>query len=70
MLNRRGHRVITLWPIARYRSARGYGPWENEFIAELQFHRGGTGAITHFTVSTPAGEESARGLRFVKIAAR
>ncbi len=46
---------------------RGFGAWVNTLNARLEFHRNRGGELTHFTVSTPPGEDSVRGLRFVRV---
>ncbi|MDP9178501.1 MAG: hypothetical protein M3O61_12545 [Gemmatimonadota bacterium] len=67
VLSRSGQRDLTLRPVERDQFVRGFGPWLNEFIAQLRFHRDGAGKLTHLTVSTPPGEDSVRDLRFVRI---
>jgi len=41
-----------------------------ETMAQLHFHRDAAGSLTQFTVSTPPGEDSVRGLRFIRVAFR
>jgi hypothetical protein len=58
---------LTLRPIARDQFLRGFGSWVNSLPALLQFERDAGGVLTGFTVSTPPGDDSVRGLRFVRI---
>ena len=67
VLSRTGQRDLSLRPIERDKFIRGFGPWVNEFTAQIHFHRDGAGNITHLTVSTPPGEDSVRDLRFVRV---
>jgi hypothetical protein len=67
-LRRGGGAALTLVPVARDEFARGFGWWAEPLVARLRFHRSAGGAITHFTVSTPPGEDSVRELRFDRIA--
>lgn len=65
LLRRRGQLDLTLWPVERDYFVRGFGA---ELVGELRFQRDGAGRLTHFTVSTPPGEESAREVRFIRVA--
>ena len=65
-LRRRGQADLTLRPVERDLFVRGFGAF-GETMAQLQFHRDAAGSLTHFTVSTPPGEDSVRGLRFVRV---
>jgi len=67
LLRRRGQLDLTLWPVERDYFVRGFGA---ELIGELRFQRDGAGTLTHFTVSTPPGEESARDVRFIRVPPR
>jgi len=69
VMRRRGQNDLTLRPVERDLFVRGFGPF-GEHAAQLQFHRDGAGKLTHFTVSTPPGEDSVRGLRFIRVAVR
>ncbi len=69
VMRRRGQTDLTLRPVERDLFVRGFGPF-GESMAQLQFHRDKAGRLTHFTVSTPPGEDSVRGLRFVRVAVR
>src|SRR5688500_12577704 len=67
VLSRSGQRDVSLRPVERDQFVRGFGSFLNQFIAQLRFHRDGAGNLTHLTVSTPAGEDSVRDLRFVRL---
>jgi len=67
VLGRLGRRDLTLRPVTRDEFVRGFGPWESATSARLQFHRDTAGRLTHLTVSTHPGEESARDVRFVRV---
>jgi len=69
VLRRRGQNDLSLRPVARDLFVRGFGRL-GETPAQLQFHRDGTGKLTHLTVSTPPGEDSVRRLRFVRVDGR
>lgn len=68
VLRRQGQPDLTLRPISRDRFIRGFGSWVEPLVAEIRFHRNGAGRLTHFTVSTPPGQDSVRGLRFARVA--
>lgn len=68
VLRRSGQRDLTLWPVARDRFLRAFGP-EGELSVRLQFHRDGAGRVSELIVSTPPGEASARNLRITRLAA-
>lgn len=67
VLNRSGQHEISLRPVVLDQFVRGFGPWQNEFTAQLRFHRDEAGKLTHLTVSTPPGEDSARDVRFIPV---
>jgi hypothetical protein len=67
VLRRRDGRALTLRPAAPDEFVRGFGWWAEPLIARLRFHRDASGAVTHFTVSTPPGEDSVRDLRFDRL---
>ena len=67
VLRRQGQPDLTLRPIARDQFLRGFGSWVSSLPALLQFERDGSGALTGFTVTTPPGEDSVRGLRFARV---
>ena len=67
VLRRPGHRGLALLPVKRDQFVRGFGSWMSLLHARLDFQRDKTGRLTHFTVSTAPGEDSARGVRFVRI---
>jgi CubicO group peptidase (beta-lactamase class C family) len=68
MLHRYGRPPLTLRPLERDRFVRGFGSTMGTvFEALLEFHRSGSGSITHLTLTTPPGEESARNIRFVRV---
>jgi len=69
VLHRQGQPDLTLRPVERDLFMRGFGSWVSTLNAELRFHRDGAGRLTHFIVSTPPGEDSVRGLRFVRVSA-
>jgi hypothetical protein len=70
LLRRRVGRALTLRPVAPDEFVRGFGWWAEPLVARFRFHRDASGAVTHFTVSTPPGEDSVRDLRFERIAPR
>jgi len=49
--------------------SRHFGPWNEPLIAAFQFSRDSTGRVTHFELTTPAGEDVVRGLRFNRVRA-
>ena len=67
VLRRTGQHDLELRPVQRDQFVRGFGSWLSTLAAHLQFHRDSGGKITHLTVSTPPGEDSARGVRFVRV---
>jgi hypothetical protein len=67
VLRRCDGRALTLRPHAPDTFARGFGWWAKSLFATLRFHRGASGAVTHFTVSTPPGQDSVRDLRFERV---
>ncbi|MEP6507423.1 MAG: serine hydrolase domain-containing protein [Gemmatimonadales bacterium] len=68
-LRRIGKPDVTLWAVEPDLFIRGFG--SNEILtAQLQFHRDGTGKLTHLSVSTRPGEESVRNVRFVRTSPR
>ena len=68
VLRRRDGRALTLWPKAPDEFVRGFGWWAEPAIATFRFHRDARGVVTHFTVSTPPGEDWVRDLRFDRMA--
>lgn len=68
VLRRRGQPDLTVMPVEQDRFVRGFGSWVSLLNAQLQFHRDSGGKLTSLSVSTPPGEESARGLRFARVA--
>jgi hypothetical protein len=68
VLRRQGQPDLSLWPVERDQFLRGFGPWMSTLSVQLQFHRNNAGQLTHLTVSTPPGEDSVRGLRFLLVA--
>ena len=71
VLHRRGQAGVTLRPVERDLFVRGFGPWmDTQLTARLEFQRDGAGTLTHLIVSTPPGEDSVRGLRFVRLSSR
>jgi len=69
VLRRQGFPDHTLLPVARDVFTRGFGPWASALNARIEFHRNARGAITHFTVSTPPGQDSAVGVAFTRVRA-
>ena len=69
MLQRAGFAPVTLRPVAPDRFLRGVGP-DGETSLRFQFERDARDTPTGLTVSTPAGEDSVRHLRFVPQPAR
>ena len=67
VLRRQGQPDLTLRPVERDLFIRGFGSWMSALTAELRFHRDAAGRLTHFSVSTPPGEDTIRGLRFVRV---
>ncbi|MBA2292705.1 MAG: serine hydrolase [Gemmatimonadales bacterium] len=67
VLRRQGLPDHTLLPVARDVFTRGFGPWASALNARIEFHRNAQGAITHFTVSTPPGQDSAVGVAFNRV---
>ncbi len=61
---------LTLLPVERDMFARGFGRWTDLLYAQLHFRRDEMGAVSELIVSTPPGENSATGLRFVRIDTR
>jgi hypothetical protein len=47
--------------------SRHFGPWNQPLVASFAFARDATGAITHFTITTPAGADVVRDLLFVRV---
>lgn len=70
VLRRRGQPDLTLRPVSRDRFERGFGPFDALIPAELQFHRDRNGKLSYLSLSTPAGEESVRDLRFRRLIMR
>ncbi len=68
ILRRQGQPELALLPVVRDQFMRGFGSWVSPLNAQLQFHRDSAGKLTHLIVSTPPGEDSVRGLRFVRVA--
>jgi len=66
-LRRHGQPDLTLLPIVRDQFVRGFGSWASSLPVLLQFERESTGALAGFTISTAPGEDSVRGLRFVRV---
>jgi CubicO group peptidase (beta-lactamase class C family) len=69
VLHRKGFSPVTLRPIVPDRFLRGIGQ-DGETSVRFEFERDGSGRRTGLTVSTPAGEDSVRNLRFVRVAPR
>jgi len=69
VMRRRGQNDLTLRPVDRDLFVRGFGSF-GESMAQIQFHRDGAGKLTYFTVSTRPGDDSVRGLRFIRVARR
>lgn len=69
VLRRHGLPDHTLRPVTRDVFTRGFGPWASALTARVEFHRNAQGAITHFTVSTPPGQDSAVGVAFSRVVA-
>ena len=67
VLRRQGLPDHTLLPVARDVFSRGFGPWASAVSVRIEFHRNAQGAITHFTVSTPPGQDSAVGVAFSRV---
>lgn len=63
-LRRRGQPGLTLRPAERDSFVRGFG---ESLVGQLQFQRDAGGRLTHLSVSTPPGEESARDVRFIRV---
>jgi CubicO group peptidase (beta-lactamase class C family) len=63
VLKRDGRRDLTLRYVDTSRFLRAFGP-DDEATVLLEFNRGSTRAVTGLTVSTRAGEDSVRGLKF------
>lgn len=70
VLRRRDGRALTLRAHAPDEFMRGFGWWAQPLMARFRFHRDASGAVTHFTISTPPGEDSVRELRFDRLAPR
>ncbi len=70
LLRRDGLNDLTLLAVERDMFARGFGRWMDLMYAQLHFRRDETGAVRDLIVSTPPGENSATGLRFVRIDVR
>ena len=68
VLRRPGKSDLTLRPAVRDVFIRGFGPGVEPLLAELRFHRDSAGRLIHMTLSTPPGEDSARGIKFVRVA--
>ncbi len=64
LLRRRGLPDLTLRPVERDYFVRGFGV---SLVGQLQFQRDAAGRLTHLSVSTPPGEESARDVRFIRV---
>lgn len=69
VLRRRGQLDVTLLPVARDRFLRAFGP-DGDLSVRLQFNRDSARKLTRLTVSTPPGEDSVRGLQFVRLVTR
>jgi len=67
VLRRYGQPDVSVWPVERDQFLRGFGAWSSPLNVHLQFQRDNAGQLTHLTISTPPGEESVRGLRFVRV---
>jgi CubicO group peptidase (beta-lactamase class C family) len=67
VLRRHGFPDYTLFPVTRDIFTRGFGPWASAINVCISFHRDAQGAITHFTVSTPPGQDSAVGIVFSRV---
>ncbi len=67
LLRRRGQIDLTLRPVERDYFVRAFGAG---LVGELRGQRDDAGMLTHFTVSTPPGEESARDVRFIRVPPR
>jgi hypothetical protein len=67
VLRRHGQPDVSMWPVERDQFLRGFGAWSSPLTVHLQFQRGNAGQLTHLIISTPPGEESVRGVRFVRV---
>ncbi|MEO7610830.1 MAG: serine hydrolase domain-containing protein, partial [Gemmatimonadales bacterium] len=67
VLRRHGVPDHTLRPVTPDVFTRGFGPWASATSIQIEFHRNARGTITHLTVSTPPGEDSAVGVEFNKV---
>lgn len=70
VLRRNGHPDVSVWPIERDQFLRGLGAWTSPLNVHMQFHRGNAGQIMYLSISTPPGEDSVRGVRFVRVVPR
>ena len=64
LLRRRGQPGLTLRQVERDYFVRGFGV---SLVGLLHFQRDVRGSLTHFSVSTPPGGESARDVRFIPV---
>lgn len=67
VLRRRGHAAGRLVPTRPDVFSRHFGPWNLPLVASFAFGRDAAGAITHFTITTPAGADVVRDLLFVRV---
>jgi CubicO group peptidase (beta-lactamase class C family) len=59
---------LALLPNRRDVFIRHFGFWAEPLVARFEFGRDAAGRITHFTITTPPGEDVVRELRFVGVA--
>jgi CubicO group peptidase (beta-lactamase class C family) len=70
VLRRRGSPDQRLTPAGPDLFMRSFGPPNRPIYAGFHFERGAARLITHFVVSTPAGEDAAQGLVFRRVEER
>ena len=58
---------LSLWPVSPDQFVRGFGSWVNSTLVKVQFHRNDARQLTHFTVSTPGGDNAAQEIRFDRV---
>jgi CubicO group peptidase (beta-lactamase class C family) len=68
MLRRPAGPELALVPNRRDVFNRNFGFWAEPLVARFDFGRDPAGRITHFTITTPPGEDVVRDLRFVRVA--
>lgn len=68
VLRRPGNRDVPLIPVQRDLFMHGFGFWAEPVVARFAFERNAAGRVTQFTLSTPAGADVVRGLRFTRFA--